>query len=127
MADRRITLFYDGQCALCCRQIDWLRRRDRHGLLVLQDITDPAVHAEQYGLTQPQLMEGLHALLPDGRIVCRVEAIREACRTVGLGWIAAPTAWPVVGWLSDRFYDWIARHRRQFNRLFGGCNFREPP
>jgi predicted DCC family thiol-disulfide oxidoreductase YuxK len=112
-------LLYDGQCPFCRREIEWLKRRNRAGRLVAEDISSQDFHAESYGLSQTEVMGVLHGILPDGRIVRRVEAIREAYRRVGLGWIAALLSWPVVGWLTDRAYGVFARNRIALGRLLG--------
>lgn len=112
-------LLYDGQCPFCRREIEWLKRHDRNGRLATEDIADPAFRAEMYGLAQDAVMGVLHGIMPDGRIVRRVDALREAYRTVGLGWIVAPLSWPVIGWIADRAYGVFARNRVALGRLFG--------
>ncbi len=112
-------LFYDSQCPICRREIEWLKRRDRDGRLVAEDIALPTFHAELYGLTQDAVERVIHGVMPDGRIVRRMDAIRQAYRAVGLGWVIAPTAWPVIRWFSDRAYDLFARNRVAIGRIFG--------
>ena len=45
----------------------------------------------------------------------------SALRTVrsGLGWLVAPTGWPLLRPLFDRLYGGFARHRIGLGRLFG--------
>jgi len=61
----------------------------------------------------------IHGVFPDGRIVSRMEVFREAYRAVGLGWLLAPTRWPVLRWLSDCGYEWFARNRISIGKWFG--------
>jgi predicted DCC family thiol-disulfide oxidoreductase YuxK len=119
MHDGQFKLLYDGQCPFCRREIEWLKGRDRDGRLIAEDISTPEFRAESYGLTQDAVEQVIHGVLPDGRIVRRVEALREAYRTVGLGWLAAPTAWPVVSWFADRAYGVFARNRVTLGNLLG--------
>ena len=98
-------LLYDGACPFCRREVDWLKRRDRYGTLATEDISDPAFDASRYGLTKEVAMRSLHAVLPDGRMVCGMEAVRQAYQAVGLGWIVVPTRLPVVSSICDRFYS----------------------
>jgi len=119
MNEGQFKLLYDGQCPFCRREVEWLKSRDKRERLVIEDISDPNFHAEVYGLSQTEVMAVMHGVLPDRRIVRRVEAIREAYRTVGLGWLSAPLSWPVVGWLADRAYGVFARNRVALGRLFG--------
>jgi predicted DCC family thiol-disulfide oxidoreductase YuxK len=119
MNDPPIKLLYDGQCPFCRREVAWLKRRDHEGRIATEDITDPSFHAERYGLTQEEVMGVLHGILPDGRVVRRVDAIREAYQAVGLGWIVAPLSWPVLGWMAEVAYGLFARNRLALGRLFG--------
>jgi predicted DCC family thiol-disulfide oxidoreductase YuxK len=119
MSTPSLTLLYDGQCPFCRREVEWLKRHDRDDRLAVEDITDPSFHAESYGLSQEEVMGGVHGILPDGRIVRRVDAIREAYRAVGLGWIVAPLCWPLLGWMADLAYGLFARNRLALGRLVG--------
>jgi predicted DCC family thiol-disulfide oxidoreductase YuxK len=65
----------------------------------------------------------MHGVFPDGRIVRKVEAFRQAYRAVGLGWLLAPTGWPLLRQVFDGLYELFARYRVSFGRLFGrSCN-----
>lgn len=119
MSQWRLKLLYDGECPFCRREIEWLKRRDRDGNLAVENIADPAFDPAQYGLTQQEVMDALHGVLPDGRVVRRVEAVRQAYQAVGLGWLVAPTRLPVVGWVFDCLYGVFARNRVRLGRFFG--------
>ena len=119
MPEGQFKLLYDGECPFCRREVEWLRRRDREGHLALEDIADPGFDPAQYGLTREEVVGVLHGILPDGRVVRRVEAIRQAYQAVGLGWLVAPTRWPVVRWVLDGMYGIFARNRIRWGRLLG--------
>lgn len=123
MNDWRFKLLYDGQCPFCCLEVRWLKRWNRHGYLVFEDITAVDFDASRYGVTQQDLMGVIHGVFPDGRIVRKIEAFRQAYRAVGLGWLLAPTGWPVFRWFFDWLYEWFARNRVFLGRFFGrSCN-----
>ena len=119
MTNPSLKLLYDGQCPFCRREVEWLKRQDREGRLATEDITDPSFHAERYGLTQEEVMGVMHGILPDGRIVRRLDAIREAYRAVGRGWMVAPLSWPVIHWMADLAYGLFARNRVALGHFFG--------
>jgi len=119
MPEGRFKLLYDGECPFCRREVEWLRRRDRDGNLALEDIADPGFDPAQYGLTREEVASVLHGILPDGRVVRRVEAIRQAYQAVGLGWLVAPTRLPVVRWVLDGMYGVFARNRMSWGSLLG--------
>jgi predicted DCC family thiol-disulfide oxidoreductase YuxK len=119
MPDQYIKLLYDGQCPFCRREVQWLKGKDRDGRLEIEDISDPAFDPARYGLTRPAVEAEIHGVLPDGKIVRRVEAIRRAYRAVGLGWLVWPTRLPAISWVLDRLYRLFARHRAGLGRWFG--------
>ncbi len=114
-----LKLLYDGQCALCRRSTEWLKRRDTKGLIVAEDISDPAFDPARYGLTAEQVRSVMHMVLPDGRVLRAMEAVRAAYGAVGMGWLVAPTGWPGIRWLADASYGFLAWHRLTFNRMLG--------
>jgi len=107
----QVKVLFDGDCPLCRREMEALARRDRHGRLALEDIAAPEFDPARYGLTQEQAMDRIHGVLPDGTVVEGMEVFRRAYAAVGLGWLLAPTAWPLLGGLFDRAYRWFARNR----------------
>jgi predicted DCC family thiol-disulfide oxidoreductase YuxK len=117
----KFKLLYDGKCPFCRREARWLQRRDRHGRLAFEDISLPEFDASRYGVTQAEVMGVMHGVFPDGRIVKKVAAFREAYRVVGLGWLLAPTGWPGLRWIAGRCYEWFARNRVAIGRFFGGA------
>jgi predicted DCC family thiol-disulfide oxidoreductase YuxK len=119
MPQRQIKLLYDGECPFCRREAHWLKRRDCGGRLVLEDITALGFDPSRYGLTRQEVMEVLHVVLPDGRIVRGAEAVRQAYQAIGLGWLVAPTRLPVVRGALDRLYLAFARNRVGLGRWFG--------
>jgi predicted DCC family thiol-disulfide oxidoreductase YuxK len=119
MSDWQFKLLYDGECPMCRREANWLRRRSRDGRLVFEDISAPDFDAARYGLTNAQVMGVMHGVFPDGRIVTKVEAFRQAYQLVGLGWVLAPTRWPLLRNLADWGYEWFARNRVVIGRWLG--------
>ena len=107
-----LTLLYDGGCPLCLREVTFLRRRDHRGLLQFID-----VDAEDYdpdawgGISYRQAMARIHAIQVDGTVLRDVAVFREAYRLIGLGWLYAPTTWPLVGSVVDTTYGIWARFR----------------
>ncbi len=119
MPDWTFKLLYDGACPFCRFEVRWLKRWNEKGNLLFEDISSPSFDAEPYGVTPDALMAVLHGVFPDGRIIHGPEVFREAYRTVGIGWILAPTGWPILRPIVDRLYALFARHRGSLGRLFG--------
>jgi predicted DCC family thiol-disulfide oxidoreductase YuxK len=107
----QIKVLYDGDCPLCMREVRFLRRRDRRGRIAFEDIAAPDFDASRYGLDQPTVMARIHGVLPDGRIIEGVEVFRRLYAQVGLGFLLAPTRWPLLRPLFDAAYRVFARNR----------------
>lgn len=116
----RFKLLYDGECPFCRREVQWLQRRDRQGRLTFEDITSPGFDPARYHTTRQALLGVIHGVFPDGRMVRKVEALRQAYRAVGLGWLLAPTGWPMLRGVADALYTIFARYRVPIGRVLGG-------
>jgi predicted DCC family thiol-disulfide oxidoreductase YuxK len=118
----RIKLLHDGLCPVCSREVRLLRRLDRgRGKIAFEDIAAPGFAPERYGLTLPQVVGSMHAIRPDGTVVRAMEVFREAYALVGLGWLLAPTRWPLLRPLFDRLYRIFARFRPRLSRFNSGA------
>lgn len=108
-----LTLLFDGGCPLCLREVKILRRRDaERGRLAFVDVDDPAYDPARYGgITYADAMGRMHALRADGEVIRDVEVFRQAYGLVGLGWLYAPTRWPLLRPLVDAVYGLWARWR----------------
>ena len=109
----QIELLYDGDCPLCLREVNFLRRKDSgRGIISFVDIAaldyDPQHHA---GIEFETAMGVIHAVKADGSIIRGVEVFRQVYEALGMGWIYAATRWPVVGSLVDKLYELWADRR----------------
>lgn len=108
----RIKLLYDGKCPVCSREIAMLRRLDRgRGVIAFEDIAEPGYSPERYGLSMPDVIGSMHAVRAEGTIVRGMAVFREAYAAVGLGWLVAPTGWPLLRPVCDLMYRAFARIR----------------
>lgn len=103
----RIKLLYDGQCPLCLREVNFLRKRDaERGLVAFVDIADDDYTPEAHGgIDFETAMGRIHAVLPDGTIIKNVEVFRQVYEILGMGWIYAATKLPVIGSIVDTLYE----------------------
>jgi predicted DCC family thiol-disulfide oxidoreductase YuxK len=108
-----LTILYDGGCPLCLREVRFLQGRDRQAQrLAFVDIDaptyDPGRHA---GISYRDAMGRIHAIDGDGTVLRDVAVFRRAYELIGLGWLYAPTGWPLVGSLAEAAYRLWARLR----------------
>jgi predicted DCC family thiol-disulfide oxidoreductase YuxK len=113
-----LEVFFDGACPFCTREVAVLRRLDRKGRVRFTDLAaqgfDPAVA----GVPMADLMDRIHARLPDGGVVAGVEVFRRIYTILGFGPLVAATRLPGLSQLLDVGYRWFAKNRL---RLGGRC------
>jgi predicted DCC family thiol-disulfide oxidoreductase YuxK len=108
----KIKLLYDGECPLCLREVNFLKKRDAgRGLIVFVDIASDRYNPQEHGgISFEAAMGRIHALLPDGTILQNLEVFRQVYDRLGMGWVYAATRLPVIGSIADRLYgiwaDW---------------------
>ncbi|WP_204137736.1 thiol-disulfide oxidoreductase DCC family protein [Halomicronema sp. CCY15110] len=111
----QIKLLYDGDCPLCLREVNFLQKKDAgRGLVQFVDIADAAYDPSQHGGVDFETAMGrIHAVLADGTVIKNVEVFRRIYSILGIGWMYAPTRWPIIGPLVDKLYDLWADLRLQ--------------
>lgn len=103
----QIKLLYDGECPLCVREVNFLRKRDAgRGRVTFVDIADDDYTPDAHGGVDFETAMGrIHAVLPDGTVIKNVEVFRRVYEILGMGWIYAATKLPVIGWIVDTLYE----------------------
>jgi predicted DCC family thiol-disulfide oxidoreductase YuxK len=129
----RIAAYFDGDCPLCVREMRALQRLDRkRGRIHFIDIAAPDF-APPPERSLAELMDRIHARLPDGRLVEGVEVFRQLYAAVGFGPLVWVTRAPGVSRLLDLAYRWFAKHRLRLTGRCdpaggaGGCRLARPP
>jgi predicted DCC family thiol-disulfide oxidoreductase YuxK len=116
--DFDIEVFFDGDCPLCLREIEMLRKLDKAGRIRFSDIQAPGFDAGSVGLTFAQLMQRIRGRLPDGELIEGTEVFRRLYGAVGFHRAVAVSRWPGVSHLLDAGYSLFAQNRL---RLTGRC------
>jgi predicted DCC family thiol-disulfide oxidoreductase YuxK len=109
-------MLYDGECALCMKEVDFLRKRAASSgdKIDFVDIASPDFSAEQNaGIEYETAMAKIHALKPDGQVLTGIAVFRELYEAVGLGWVYGFTANAGVERAANAVYDAWARYRTQ--------------
>ncbi|WP_051207757.1 thiol-disulfide oxidoreductase DCC family protein [Saccharospirillum impatiens] len=116
------TLYFDGSCPLCAKEIRLLRRLCDDGL-ALRDIHDlPDSHQPD----REVLLRTLHLQTTDGDWVTGLNATVSAWQHTRVGWVFRPLLWPGVKTIASRVYRRWAD--RRFDRRYcstGTCQL--PP
>ena len=117
-----LRLLYDGSCPFYRREVHRLRKRDRHGHLVVEDVAAIGFDPARYGLSVEQVQGSLHAIRPDGTIVARLDAVLAAYEAIGVAWRVAPPRLAGLRGACSAAYRLFARSRIRWGKLLGrGC------
>ncbi len=117
MTEIKLTLLFDGACPLCQREVSFLRSRDILSRIAFVDIDSPSYDPELYNkISYRDAMGRIHAITASGEVLKGIRVFQEAYQLIGLGWVYAPTRWPVIGVLADFFYQAWAQWRLPFTR-----------
>ena len=112
MNTAKLTIFFDGGCPLCKREVDFLQSRNQKGYLSFIDINNSDFYLDnKYGITYKQDMDRIHALKSDGSVIKDIKVFQEAYTLIGLGWIYAPTKFPIFDKFIEFIYGIWAKYR----------------
>lgn len=107
----KLTLFYDGMCPLCQKEMKHLVKYNTQGNLSFVDIMEPGFSEQYPELDWDALNNRIHGKTDQGDIITGLDVTYLAWKLVGKGWVYAPTRWPIIRWFADRLYNIFARHR----------------
>jgi predicted DCC family thiol-disulfide oxidoreductase YuxK len=113
-----IEAFFDGECPLCLKEVQLLRKLDRKELIRWTDIAALGFDAQVYGKTHDEFMAKMHGRLPDGTWVEGVEVFRQLYAAVGFGPLVSLSRLPGISHVADLGYQVFAKNRL---RLTGRC------
>lgn len=114
--DYPITIFYDGACRMCTRQMENFRKQDTKERLLFIDITNQDFKAGEFGLDKAPIQKYIYAKDASSRIVRGIDAFIWIWGAVDKKILAWLVGLPVIKQLGKLFYRLIARYRYQ---LFG--------
>lgn len=112
----RVTVWYDGGCPLCRREIAWLRRLNRRGAVAFIEVDA----AKDCPVDRAELLARFHAREADGPMLSGAAAFAAMWRAIPLlrpfGQAARAS---VVLWALERGYRIFLRLRPRLQRLAG--------
>lgn len=105
------TIFYNGSCPVCRREIDHYRRKAERAEVAFdwRDVSRNPGALREAGLEPETARRRLHAMDADGRLIAGIPAFRAIwARLPGFRWLARLTRWPLVGPLAGYAYELLA-------------------
>lgn len=117
----KLTVYYDGACPLCAREIGFYQRRAGGDDVCWIDISEQQGDEVAPGLSRDAAMARFHVRNPDGTLesggaaFSRLWTAMPGFRLLGRVARLAP-----IAWLLDRAYNLFLRFRPRLQRLAAG-------
>lgn len=92
MGAAKVTVFYDGLCILCSREIDHYRKSRGADLITFVDICAPGFDPAENGLDPKAVHKVMHVRRQDGTLAIEVDAFIEIWKTLPGYWLLAKLA-----------------------------------
>lgn len=112
---KQFEVFFDGDCPLCRREIDWLRKKDKRGNILFSDIAVADFDCTEVGKTNKELMDFIHGRFLAGKrageLTQGVEVFRNIYAQLGWKWVVGTTRIPGISHLLDGAYWVFAKNR----------------
>jgi predicted DCC family thiol-disulfide oxidoreductase YuxK len=122
MASYPLTVFFDGACPICDREIALMRRLDRRRRLIFCDFSRPDYDATSIDISPSELGKIIHARWADGTVITGVDVFRAMWEAVGLSFLARLTRFSLVEPLVINAYAWFARNRLRLTGRSHTCS-----
>jgi len=115
----KLTIFYDGFCPLCVKEMEKLKSYDHHNVILIIDIHTSAF--KQYPeINANEASTILHGIDAQNQLILGLDVTYQAWHLVGKGWVYAPLRWAVFKPLADKAYLHFARNRYRWSKLLTG-------
>jgi len=115
---RQLTVWYDGSCPLCQREIALFRRLDGGQRIAFVDVSEPG-SAESCPLGREALLARFHAQEQGGPILSGAAAFAALWRaTPALAWFGRLARLPPLLWALERLYLAFLRVRPRLQAWF---------
>lgn len=110
--ETRLTVFFDGACPLCRREVATYRRLDAAGRIAWCDVAESGPALTALGISPQAALARIHARQPDGSLITGAAVFVAMWRRLPyLRWIAPVAGTRPVLAVLDRAYVWFARRR----------------
>jgi predicted DCC family thiol-disulfide oxidoreductase YuxK len=119
---QQLTVYFDGLCHLCSREINHYRKNAFAERLRFVDITESQFNPTQEGVDPFAVHRSMHVKRPNGDIIDGVDAFIEIWRTLpGYLWLAQTVSLKPVHALAKLGYSVFAKIRPLLPRKSRDC------
>ena len=115
-----LTVFYDGYCPLCVKEMLQLSEHDKHGALSLVDINSDSFSERFPDIDKQKASQVLHGKTREGEVLLGLDTTYRAWSLVDKHRWLACLRWPVIRVFADLVYLFFARNRYWISYLLTG-------
>ncbi len=109
----RTTVFYDGGCPVCSREVQFYRSREGAASFAWVDVARADEALLGPGLSRDEALARMHVRRADGTLVSGAAAFAEIWRGMpGLRWLGRLLAIPPFGSMAEVCYRLFLRARK---------------
>ncbi len=119
MSGVQLTLYYDGKCPFCTREMTRLASWNKAGQLAFVDIAQPGFDPTPLGRNMDELNREMHSVTSDGKVLAGIDSMLAAYPLAGRGALVWPLRVPLLRPLLASMYRLFARHRYTMSRWLG--------
>jgi predicted DCC family thiol-disulfide oxidoreductase YuxK len=118
-AHNSLTVFYDGSCPLCRREIAWYQKQRGSQSIQWDDVSQVDDGTLANGLCTEQAMRRFHVQLPDGGLKSGALAFAEVWKSLPrFRWLGILASLPVVRTIAELTYRGFLKIRPAMQRWF---------
>ncbi|MFI0471779.1 thiol-disulfide oxidoreductase DCC family protein [Halomonas sp. HMF6819] len=111
-----VTLYYDGHCPFCLKEVAWLEKHPRRQRIELVDIQASTFDAATVGCNFDDLMGKLHVKDRNEQCYIGMEASRALYAVLGYRRMVGMSCLPGLRGVMDAGYRLFARYRVRLGR-----------
>ncbi|MCW9046594.1 MAG: DUF393 domain-containing protein [Gammaproteobacteria bacterium] len=120
-----LTIYYDGHCPLCMKEMQLLKRHDIKKYIKFVDLHNENFSNEYPHIKASDAIKILHGQLNTGELLLGLDVTCRAWNLVGKHKWLAILRWPLIRTIADIIYRLFARYRNRISHLLTGqknCN-----
>jgi len=102
---------FDGNCPICCRQIQWMQLRDKKKRLNFVDINNEDFEKKFPNIEKSEAMKEIHAIDDQGKVDLGIKALSRIYACSSKRWLAISLRLPLLHPILVFCYRLFARHR----------------
>ena len=87
----KLTFLFDGFCARCLRETNFLKRKDISNKIRFEDINNENYNQTLFNdISYSEALSNLHGILENGEIIKGLDVLAFLYELIGIGWIYYP-------------------------------------